>query len=401
MQPLDDIKVLDLSRVLAGPWSTMTLGDLGADVWKIEHPVDGDDTRGWLPPDAGGESTYYLSANRNKKSVALDLKSSDGQAIVQALAVKADILVENMRIGTLDKLGLGYDDLSVLNPKLIYASISGYGRASPLAERAGYDFVIQAESGLMSITGAPDGAPMKHGMAITDLITGMSCTQSILAALIARGKTGRGQYLDIALYDSAVALLANIASSWLNAGLVPVRHGNAHATIVPYELFASRDGHFVLAAGNDLQFRNLCNQVLGVPGLASDPLYVRNRDRVVNRDTLLPILKAHFQTLPTATWIERLDAAGVPAGIVRDLPAVFAAAETLERGLVETMPHPTAGSIKMPASPLRLSDTPVRAPVAPPLLGQHTHAVLRDVLGMTDAEIARLMAAKIVRGLHA
>jgi crotonobetainyl-CoA:carnitine CoA-transferase CaiB-like acyl-CoA transferase len=398
MHPLDDIKVLDLSRVLAGPWSTMTLADLGAEVWKIEHPADGDDTRGWLPPEAGGESTYYLSANRNKKSVALDLKSTDGQNIVRALAMKADILVENMRMGTLDKLGLGYAALSALNPKLIYASISGYGRASPLADRAGYDFVIQAESGLMSITGAPDGAPMKHGMAITDLITGMSCTQSILAALIARGRTGRGQFLDIALYDSAVALLANIASSWLNAGLSPKRYGNAHATIVPYELFASADGHFVLAAGNDLQFRNLCNHVIGAPDLAADPRYLRNRDRVMNRDALLPLLKNHFQTLPTATWIERLNAAGVPAGIVRDLPAVFAAAETLERGLVETMPHPTAGTLKMPASPLRLSATPVRASVAPPLLGQHTRDVLREVLDIADAEIDRMILAKTLRG---
>jgi len=385
LHPLDGIKVLDLSRILAGPWCTQTLADLGAEVWKIEEAKAGDDTRGWMPPEIGGESTYFQCCNRSKLSVAIDLRQPEGQELVVRLAEQADVLVENFRKGALERFGLGYEQLRARNKRLIYCSISGYGRTGPRADEAGYDFAIQAESGLMAITGEPDGNPMKHGVAITDLVTGMNATQAILAALIARGCTGRGQHLDIALFDSAVALLANVASGHLATGRPPGRFGNAHATVVPYQLFDTADGVLALACGNDQQFRALCQKVLMRPGLSDDPRYARNRDRVHHRETLIPALAKAFAMETTGTWIDALRAAGVPAGQVRTVPEVFAATDVLERGLVQEVPDALHGMLRMTASPLRFSETPVRPPTSPPRLGQDTDNVIGRVLGRACA----------------
>lgn len=386
MHPLDGIKVLDLSRILAGPWCTQTLADLGAEVWKIEEASAGDDTRGWMPPEIGGESTYFQCCNRSKLSVAADLRDPGGRERIARLAEEADVLVENFKKGGLERFGLGYEQLRARNPRLIYCSISGYGRTGPRADEAGYDFAIQAESGLMAITGEPEGAPMKHGVAITDLVTGMNATQAILAALIARGKTGRGQHLDIALFDSAVALLANVASGHLATGRAPGRFGNAHATVVPYQLFDTADGVLALACGNDQQFRALCGRVLARPELAEDERYRTNRSRVLNRETLIPTLAALFRGKSTGEWIETLRAAGVPAGQVRSVPEVFAAPDVLGRGLVHEVPDRVHGTLRMVASPLRLSETAVRLPVAPPRLGEHTAEVLNRQIDSHDRQ---------------
>lgn len=390
MLALDGIKVLDLSRVLAGPWCTQTLADLGADVWKIEEPAKGDDTRSWMPPELHGESTYFLCCNRSKQSVAIDMKDPEGQAVVRRLATKADVLVENFRKGALDRFGLGYEQLSAINPRLIYCSISGYGRTGSRADEAGYDFAIQAESGLMAITGEPTGSPMKHGIAITDLVTGMNATQAVLAALLAREKTGRGQLIDVSLFDSAVALLANVGSGHLATGHEPKRYGNAHATVVPYQLFDTADGVLALAVGNDLQFKNLCLRVLERPDLWADERYQRNRDRVMNRMTLIPSLAEVFRTRTTVDWIALLKQAGVPAGQVRNVSQVFSSPEVAERDIVVEAEDVRHGRLRLTASPLRLSDTPVRPPVAPPRLGEHTRDVLRRELGMTEQEIEHL-----------
>jgi crotonobetainyl-CoA:carnitine CoA-transferase CaiB-like acyl-CoA transferase len=390
MHPLDDIKVLDLSRVLAGPWCTQTLADLGAEVWKIEEPTRGDDTRSWRPPEIDGESTYFMCCNRSKLSVAIDLRRPEGQAAVRALAAKADVLVENYRRGALERFGLGYEQLKALNPRLVYCSISGYGRTGSRADEAGYDFAIQAESGLMAITGEPDGTPMKHGVAITDVITGMNAVQAILAALIAREKTGQGQLIDSALFDSAVALLANVGSGYLQTRASPKRYGNAHATVVPYQLFDTADGVVALAVGNDQQFQILCAQVLERPDLAEDPRYQKNRDRVLNRGELIPSLVEIFHTRMTSEWIVRLKRSGVPAGQVRTVPEVFSSPEIAERGLVMEVPDAHHGHLHLTASPLRLSETPVRIPVAPPRLGEHTLEVLTRELGMTEEDIRAL-----------
>jgi crotonobetainyl-CoA:carnitine CoA-transferase CaiB-like acyl-CoA transferase len=396
--PLDGIRVLDLSRVLAGPWCSMTLADLGAEVWKVENPDGGDDTRKWGPPFAAGESAYYLAVNRNKKGIAVDLRTPGGREVVRALAAKADVLVENYRAGALAKYGLDWDTLSAANPRLIYCSISAYGRTSPMAARPGYDFVVQAEGGLMAITGAADGEPMKVGVAICDVLTGKDATQAILAALIARGRTGRGQLIDVALLDSTVAALVNVGSAWLVSGKAPGRWGNAHPTTVPYQIFRTADGMLALACGNDLQFQALCRRVLERPDLADDPRYVRNTDRVRHRDILIPLLESLFAGRTTADWFVRMDAAGVPAGIVRDVPTALSAPEVRARGMVATVAHPTIGDLEIVASALRLSDTPVVAPTAPPLLGQDTDHVLADVLGYAPARIAALHAEGAVSG---
>ncbi|MFC1458254.1 CaiB/BaiF CoA transferase family protein [Microvirga arabica] len=390
MFALQGINVLDLSRVLAGPWCTQTLADLGADVWKIEEPTKGDDTRSWMPPEINGESTYFLCCNRSKKSVAIDMKGPEGQAIVRRLAEKADVLVENFRKGALERFGLGYEQLSAINPRLIYCSISGYGRTGSRADEAGYDFAIQAESGLMAITGEPDGSPMKHGVAITDIVTGMNATQAILAALLAREKTGQGQLIDVSLFDSAVALLANVGSGHLATGGEPRRYGNAHATVVPYQLFDTADGVLALAVGNDLQFKNLCLQVLERPDLWADEQYQKNRDRALNRSTLIPALAEVFHERGTADWVRLLKQAGVPAGQVRRVSEVFSSPEVAERELVAEVPDRQHGTLRLTASPLRLSGTPVRPPVAPPRLGEHTSQVLKRELGMSEEDIRRI-----------
>jgi crotonobetainyl-CoA:carnitine CoA-transferase CaiB-like acyl-CoA transferase len=397
MHPLDGVKVLDLSRILAGPWCTQTLADLGAEIWKIEEPNIGDDTRGWMPPDVGGESTYFQCCNRSKLSIGIDLREEDGRALLLQLADKADILVENFRKGALERYGFGFEQLRRRNERLIYCSISGYGRTGGRSDEGGYDFVIQAESGLMSITGEPQGNPMKYGIAVTDIVAGMNATQAILAALIARNRTGRGQLLDIALYDGAIALLANLASGYLATGEQPGRFGNAHPTVVPYQLFDTADGVLALACGNDQQFRLLCDRVLHRPQLGTDPRYVSNRDRVINRATLIPQLCELFAIRETSEWIHSLRKAGVPAGTVRKVSDVFADPESFERGLVKDVPDSVFGTLKMVGSPLRFSETPVREPVAPPRLGENCDDVLVRELGLSKSAISNLKTRRIIR----
>lgn len=390
--PLAGIRVLDLSRVLAGPWCTQTLADLGAEVWKIEAPGQGDDTRSWSPPDVGGESTYFLCANRSKESVAVNLKHPEGQRIVRELARQADVLVENYRLGALEAFGLGYEDLAAINPGLVYCSISGYGRSGPRAAEPGYDFVIQAESGLMSITGEPEGAPMKLGVAITDLVTGMNGVQAILAALLARARSGRGQHIDLALLDGAVSVLANVGAGYLAAGHKPGRLGNGHPTVVPYQIFATRDGSFALAVGNDGQFARLC-ALLGHPEWSADPDYATNRARVLNRERLIPMLQAEFAEAGTAHWLERVRAAGIPAGAVRRVDEALEAPEIAARGMIADTPDARHGTLRLLRSPLHLRGTPPREPAAPPRLGEHTDAVLGRALALDDAALAALRTA--------
>jgi crotonobetainyl-CoA:carnitine CoA-transferase CaiB-like acyl-CoA transferase len=390
MAALDGIKVLDVTRVLAGPWCTMTLADLGAEVWKIENPAGGDDTRSWTPPAVDGISTYFLSANRNKKSLAVDLKTPEGRAVLDALAAKADVLVENLRPSSLKSAGLDHERLRALNPRLIVCSISGYGRDGAFAERAGYDFVMQAETGFMAITGEVVGAPMRLGVAFVDLAAGANATQAILAALYARERTGVGQSIDIALHDSALHFLANIASGYLNTGDDPGRFGNAHASIVPYQLFDTADGAIALAVGNNAQYSRLCCDVLGCPELWSDERFRTNAARTKNRDVLIHRLQAAVARHKTEPLLSRLAQDGIPAGAVRSVGDAFASPEAQARDVVVTAPHPQLGQVRMVRSPLRLSGTPTVASSAPPGLGQHTRAVLADVLAYSAARIAEL-----------
>ncbi|MCK6451517.1 MAG: CoA transferase [Alphaproteobacteria bacterium] len=388
--PLAGLRVLDLSRVLAGPWCAMILADLGADVIKLEPPGSGDDTRSWGKRIAGQESTYYLSANRNKRGIAVDLAKPEGAAIARRLAGQSDVLVENFKLGGLAKFGLDYDGVAKLNPRLVYCSISGYGRTGPNAARAGYDVVIQGESGLMSITGEPGGPALKVGVALADIMTGQYAATAILAALIARNATGSGQHIDLALIDCTMANLANVASSALCLDTVPKRYGNAHADIAPYQTFTASDGDVVVAVGNDGQFRKFCTEVLERPELAQDPRFLGNPVRSQNRDALLPIIAAAMKEKPRSFWIERMLAAGVPGGAVRNVKEALASPEAEARRMVREVPHKLAGSVRLMGSPLNFSATPVREPVAPPTLGQHTDEVLREVLGMETAEIAAL-----------
>ncbi|MGL4542944.1 MAG: CaiB/BaiF CoA transferase family protein [Polymorphobacter sp.] len=380
---LDGIRVLDLSRVLAGPWCTMILADLGAEVIKIENPRGGDDTRKWGPPYAAGEAAYYLAANRNKQSVSVNIATQEGQAIIRGLALQCDVLVENYKLGGLDKYGLDYASLAALNPRLIYCSISGYGRTGPRAAEPGYDYVIQAEGGLMSFTGEIDGEPMKAGVAVADLFTGMAAAQAILAAIIAQQRDGLGQHIDMALFDCQLAMLANIGSSVLVSGDEPQRYGNGHPTVVPYQLFKTSDGEVVIAVGNDGQFAHLCTNLLHRPDLSDDPRFATNSARVIHRvalgDELVPLIAAK----PTQYWLDGLRAAGVPAGAVRSVGTALASPETAARGMVGKVTHPTAGEVALIASPLKLSGTPPVTMVAPPLLGEHTQAVLRR-FGLAD-----------------
>ncbi len=378
---LDGIRILDLSRVLAGPWCTMTLADLGADVIKIENPKDGDDTRSWGPTFAQGESAYFLCTNRNKRSVAVDLSTPDGQRIIRELALQCDVVVENFKAGALDRYGLDYESLRKVREHLIYCSISGYGRTSPLAGRAGYDYVVQAEAGLMSITGEPDGEPMKVGVAVADLFTGMYAVQAILAAIIARRNDGQGQLIDLALFDCQLAMLANVASATLVSGQEPVRFGNAHASVVPYQVLPTRDSEIVLAVGNDRQFKLLCDVVLEHPEIADDPRYSTNVARLAHRDTLIPLLTDLMRSRDAADWHQRLASTGIPTGTVRSVGAALHSPESQARQMVTTVQHPTIGPLQLVASPIRMSGTPVRPASPPPLLGQHTDEVLAQLLG--------------------
>jgi len=393
---LDGVKVLDLSRILAGPWATMTLGDLGAEVWKVEQPGNGDDTRSWSPPSAAGEATYFLGTNRNKKSIAIDLSCPEGREIVLQLAAKADIVVENFRPASLKKLRLTYEDLLTVNPRLIYCSISGYGRGHRLQDRPGYDFILQAECGFMAITGEPQGEPIRLGIAFIDLVTGMNAVQAILAALYVREKTGFGQQIDLALFDSGVFFLANVASSYLNTGEEPKRFGNAHPSIVPYQLFDAADGQFALAVGNDEQYRRLCEDVLDRPALYSDGRFRTNRDRVDNRRILIPLLQEAMSGFGVSALIAKLHSAGVPAGEVRSVSAAFESEAAVLRDVVVSTPHKLIGEFRSVRSPLRLSGTPPVDPLPPPTIGEHTEDILADVLSFSPGRIADLKSAGVL-----
>ncbi|WAC26626.1 CaiB/BaiF CoA transferase family protein [Ancylobacter sp. SL191] len=396
---LSGIRVLDLSRVLAGPWATQALGDLGAEVIKIEKPGSGDDTRGWGPPwlaDGDGnptrESAYFLCANRSKRSVTIDMAQPDGQALIRRLAAASDVVVENFKVGGLTRYGLDYASLAALNPRLVYCSITGFGQDGPEAGRAGYDFMIQGMAGLMSVTGSPQDEPQKVGVALIDVLTGLNATIAILAALQQRARTGRGQHIDMALFDVAMASLANQALNFLVGGSSPRRLGNAHPNIVPYQAFETADGHLILAIGNDAQFARFC-RLAELPELAGDERYATNAGRVAHRDSLIPVVAQALKRQTTAEWLAMLDAAGIPAGPINTIAQAFAEPQALARGLALSIPHALGGMAAGVRSPLRLADSPMDAPLPPPLLGQHTDEVLADLLGIDASERARLRAA--------
>lgn len=403
---LSHIRVLDLSRVLAGPWAGQNLADLGAEVIKVERPGSGDDTRAWGPPylkDQNGqpttESAYYLSANRNKRSVTIDFTKPEGQELVRKLAASADVVLENFKVGGLRKYGLDYESLARINPRLIYCSVTGFGQDGPYAARAGYDFMIQGLGGLMSITGRgndePGAGPIKVGVALTDIMTGLYSTIAVLAALAHREVSGEGQYIDMALLDVQVACLANQAMNFLTTGQPPVRLGNAHPNIVPYQDFPTADGDMILTIGNDGQFAKFA-QLAGHPEWAEDPRFATNAARVKHRDVLIPLIRQATVMRTTAEWIELLEQAGVPCGPINDLKQVFDDPQVQARGLRIEMPHPTAGRVPLVANPIRLSKTPVEYRLAPPLLGQHTHSVLKEMLGLDEAEIEKLSRLKVI-----
>ncbi|MBP0948528.1 CaiB/BaiF CoA-transferase family protein [Pseudomonas alliivorans] len=406
MGALSHIRVLDLSRVLAGPWAGQILADLGADVIKVERPVCGDDTRSWGPPflkDEAGQNTteaaYYLSANRNKQSVTIDFTRPEGQQLVRELVAKSDIVIENFKVGGLAAYGLDYASLKAVNPKLIYCSITGFGQTGPYARRAGYDFMIQGLGGLMSLTGRPDGdegaGPVKVGVALTDILTGLYSTTAILAALAHRDQSGTGQHIDMALLDVQVACLANQAMNYLTTGVAPKRLGNAHPNIVPYQDFPTADGDFILTVGNDSQFRKFA-EVAGQSQWATDPRFLTNKLRVANRGELIPLIRQATVFKTTAQWVDELEAAGVPCGPVNDLAQVFADPQVLARGLAIELPHALGGRVAQVASPIRLSETPVEYRRAPPLLGEHTFEVLQALLGMSEGEVAALKGAGVL-----
>ena len=380
MQPLQGIRVLDLSRVLAGPYCTMVLGDLGAEVIKVEPP-EGDETRGWGPPFAGGESAYYLCVNRNKRDIVINLKTDEGKAVLRELAIQSDVLVENFRPGTLEKFGLDFATLHALNPKLIYCSITGFGQTGSMKDKPGYDFMIQALGGLMSITGEPDGEPMKTGVAVVDLFAGQNAIIAILAALQARALTGEGQHLDIALFDSQLGWLANVASNYLISGKLPKRHGNAHANIVPYQSFQASDGWFAIAVGNDRQFARLC-ELLGKPELAVDEKFSTNSARVQNRAEIIPMLASIFKTTSVSEWLRKLDEAEIPCGPINNFEQVFSMPQVKEREMLVQMQHPTIGTLPLVGSPLKMSATPVAYRLPPPLMGEHTEEILRELVNI-------------------
>ncbi len=391
MSALSGLRVLDLSRVLAGPWAGQMLADLGADVVKIERPGSGDDTRAWGPPylrDADGrdtsEAAYFLCANRNKRSLAIDLTTAEGQVRVRELVASADVLIENFKVGGLAGYGLDYASLSALNPRLIYCSITGFGQDGPYAQRAGYDFMIQALGGMMSVTGRAEGepgaGPVKVGVAVTDILTGLYASNAILAAVVERERSGLGQHIDLSLLDVQVACLANQSLNYLTTGTPPKRMGNAHPNIVPYQDFPSADGDFILTVGNDSQFRRFCS-VAGHPEWAEDPRFATNAQRVAHRDLLIPLIRQVTVFRTTDQWMADLEQAGVPCGPINDLAQVFADPQVLARGLKVRMAHPLSGEVDLVANPIRLSRTPVEYRLAPPLLGEHAAQILRDWLG--------------------
>ena len=412
-QALSGVRVLDLSRILAGPWCTQTLADLGADVVKVERPASGtqaggDDTRGWGPPflkdEAGRETTdaaYFLGTNRNKRSITVDIASLRGQALIRRMALQCDVFVENYKVGDMARYGLDATTLCALNPRLVYCSVTGFGQTGPYRERAGYDYAVQGMGGLMSVTGparseiadeAPGGGPQKVGVAVADLFTGMYATTAVLAALRHRDRTGLGQSIDMALLDTQVAMLANLGAGYLVTGVAPGRAGNAHQNVVPYQVFEVADGHLILAVGNDRQFAKFC-EVAGRPDLAQDPRFTRNADRVRNRATLVPLLAIEMKRRARREWLEALEAAKVPCGPINDLAEVFADPQVRAREMTVEIPHPLAGHVRLVGSPMKFSATPVRYRRAPPLLGADTDEVLRE-FGITADEVAELRKAQ-------
>lgn len=394
--PLTGLTVLDLSRVLSGPYCTMQLADMGARVIKIEHPKNGDDTRAWGPPWVGDESSYFLSINRNKESVAIDFKSPQGRALLEQLIARADILVENFRPGTLSRMQLDYASLSARHPRLIYASISGFGHTGPRTNEAGYDAMMQAEGGLMSITGTPEAPPVRLGVAISDIAAGMFTVQGVLLALIARGTTGRGQHIDISMFDSTLALLTYQAQRTLITGAAPTRQGNKHASIAPYNTYEAADGTLVLAVGNDDQFQRFC-RVGGLTDAGTDPRFATNDDRVKHYDVLHPIVAEAIASDTVDGWLARLREAGVPAGAVRPIDRALADAQVAARQMVEIVNHASAGPVPVLGVPIKLSETPGSVRTAPPVLGQHTRGVLREDLGLSAADIDALAGAGVVK----
>ena len=404
--PLQDIRVLDLSRILAGPWAGQLFADLGAEVIKVERPGKGDDTRGWGPPwvkdRAGrdsGEAAYFLCANRGKKSITIDIARPQGQQLVRELAAASDVLLENYKVGDLARYRLGYDDLRALNPRIVYCSITGFGQTGPYRERAGYDFMIQGMGGLMSITGerddAPGGGPQKAGVAIADLMTGMYAAVAVLSALWERNSSGAGQHIDMALLDTQVGWLANQNLNFLVSGEPPRRMGNAHPNITPYQTFATADGYMILAVGNDAQFARFC-EAAGIGATAADPRFKDNAARVANREALEQVIAPAVKQRTTAQWIAALEPLGVPCGPINRLDQVFDDPQVKHRGMRFDLPHPLAGSVPQVANPIRYSRTPLAYDRAPPLLGQHTDEVLRELLDKNESEIAALRAAGVI-----
>jgi crotonobetainyl-CoA:carnitine CoA-transferase CaiB-like acyl-CoA transferase len=386
--PLAGIRVLDLTRVLAGPFCAMMLGDMGAEVIKIEEPGKGDDTRSW-PPFAGGESTYFMSVNRNKKSMTLNLKAPEGGEILRTLVRKSDVLLENFRTGTMDKLGFGYRALSRLNPKLVYCAISGFGESGPEAHRAGYDLIVQAESGVMDLTGFTDGPPVKVGNSIADLAAGMSAAHGVTLALLARTRTRKGQKVEISMLDVMASLLTYQAGSYFGTGQRPTRRGNAHPSIVPYEVFRAADAFVVLGVANNSLWAKCC-AVLERPDLTRDSRFDAEAKRVQNRDVLVPLLNEILGTRAAAEWIKRFEAAGIPAGLIKSVAEVCESEHLKARGMTVSLPHPKAERVTVMGVPVRLHTTPGRVRTAPPLLGQHTETVLRTLVGLKKPAIARL-----------
>lgn len=406
MGALSGIRVLDLSRVLAGPWCGQILADLGAEVIKIERPGSGDDTRGWGPPwmpdgqgDSSGEAAYYQSANRGKYSVAVDMASAEGQQLVRALVASSDVLIENYKAGSLARYGLDYASLSELNPRLVYCSITGFGQTGPRAAEPGYDFIIQGMAGLMSITGErddlPGGGPQKAGVAVADLMTGLYATIAIQAALIDREKTGVGQHCDMALFDVQLATLANQSMNYLVSGKVPGRYGNAHANIVPYQVFRATDRDFIIACGNDSQFVALC-KVIGLPELLEDPRFARNADRVEHREQLIEVLTAHFLTASADEWVSRIHAVKVPVGAINNIAQALAEPQVQARDMLVPITHPLNRDFAMVGSPIKLSGSPVQYQRPPPMLGQDTDAVLAERLGLSEAQLAELKEQGVI-----
>lgn len=409
MGALSGYRVLDLSRVLAGPWCGQVLADLGAEVIKIERPGVGDDTRGWGPPymktadgSDSSEAAYYQSTNRNKLSVALNLASEEGQALVRALACECDVLIENYKAGSLAKYGLDYDSLSKLNPRLVYCSITGFGQTGPRAEEPGYDFIIQGMGGLMSITGEKDGVPgagpQKVGVAVSDVMTGLYSVVAIQAALLARERTGRGQHCDMALLDVQVAMLGNQSQNYLATGRSPGRQGNAHVNIVPYQVFSAKDMDFIIACGNDSQFVSLC-EAIGLPELPTDPRFTRNADRVRNRDIIVGKLAEHFQGDTADNWVRRIHAMKVPVGVINDIGRALDEPQVVARDMLVDIPHAQNPGFRMVGSPLKLSETPVEYQRPAPMLGEHTDEVLKRRLGLDDARLAALKAEGVIEQL--